>query len=353
MFGKSNRPVVGLDIGSNTIKMVSLRANGEGYYVAGAAMESIASGNDSGVVSAIRKCLKTGGKNISRGSNFVFGLSGGGVKISSFSFTSLTLEEMSQAVMFEAAQVCPFDIRSSIVDYQLVSVDDKKIADADLKKKKKVVHNSITGVLAVATKDLISRHRRFADEAALKCVLMDSEALALLNCVRENQPDDEDLPIAVVNVGNSVTTVAILGSDGLPFVRDLGHSGKDIIQSLASGKGVSFESMSEEVFGGGCGACSENEVRTACNRLILDVSETFAYYASRHNDGKVNKVYICGGFGLLNDFAKNLADSIANEVCVWNPLNILRIDDGAVDSEIIDSHGPAFAVAAGLAMRQV
>ena len=116
----TNRPIVGLDIGSSAVKMVSFRSNGDGYNVTAAAMsriESVDNGKDPSkraIIAAINECLESSRGAISRGSQFVFGLSGPKkVKVSSFSFTSLTLEEVSQAVIFEAAQVCPFDTRAS------------------------------------------------------------------------------------------------------------------------------------------------------------------------------------------------------------------------------------------------
>ena len=45
----TNRPIVGLDIGSSAVKMVSFRSNGDGYNVTAAAMsriESVDNGKD-------------------------------------------------------------------------------------------------------------------------------------------------------------------------------------------------------------------------------------------------------------------------------------------------------------------
>ena len=188
MFNNAKKPVVGLDIGSTSVKMVSMSANGDGRHVTAATMSAIDSAQDENspsqksVIAAIEECLRSSRGGISRNSNFVFGLSGPKVKVSSFNFASLTLEEVANAVMLEAAQICPFDIRSSIVDYQLIETDK---SDSDGPRKKRKVYPSTTGVLAVAAKEVISEKQRLAEEGLLKCVLMDSDGLALLNCLGE------------------------------------------------------------------------------------------------------------------------------------------------------------------------
>ena len=160
MFNSITRPVVGLDVGSNTVKMVSLYKKGDGYHVTAAAMSTIESARDSespsesAIITAIEECLQSSLGNISRNSYFVAGLSGPKVKVSSFNFPSMTLDEVEKAVMFEAAQVCPFDIRTSVVDYQLIGIDE---AGGGVFRKKKKNYPNVKGVLAVAAKETISR----------------------------------------------------------------------------------------------------------------------------------------------------------------------------------------------------
>ena len=353
MFNAADKPIVGLDVGSSAVKMVSLDTNGDGCRVIAAAMSTIESFDSSeppeiAEMAAIENCFKSSQGGISRDSYFVLGLSGSKkVKISSVNFTLLTLQEVGQAVMLEAAQVCPFDIKSSVVDYQLIGTYE---ADGGgLRKREKKVHPSVKGVLAVATKEAISKRQKLAEDTLLKCVLIDSDELALLNCLEKCLPSGEKLPIAVVNVGRSLTTVAILGTDGLPFVRNLGYSGGDIIDYIAKSSNTSAEQVQQRLSEGKCSA----DIDLACKRLILDIIETLAYYLASHGGNAIERVYVCGGFSLLDDFVKSLTGGIESKVSVWNPFLQMQCDDNIVGGDLIKKCGPAFAVAAGLAMRQV
>ena len=239
MFKGASKPVVGLDIGSGSVKMVGLRRNGLGYHVTGAAISNIEpedtgpASRETATIIAIDRCMEEAGDAVSRNSYFVCGLSWPDVKISSFNFASLAAGEVEQAVRFEAAQVCSFDIRNCIVDYHLIDVDGD-----GRKLKKKQIHESVKGVLAVATREAVEVRRKLAKDASLKCVLIDSDGLALLNCLTECLGEKKPTPAAILNVGNSVSTMAILGEDGLPFIRDLSFSGRDIINNIAHGTGI-------------------------------------------------------------------------------------------------------------------
>lgn len=361
MFRTVNRPVVGLDIGSSAVKMVSLRTDGDdGYDITAVAMSAIdsvgavtAHSFSVAAITAIEDCLKSSMGGITRDSYFVFGLAGAKrVKVSSFDFTLLTLDEVAQAVMFEAVQVCPFDIRNSVVDYQLINIDDSG-ADGFGKKQKKKVHPSIKGVLAAATKEAISGRQKLAEDALLKCILIDSEGLALLNSFTESSAADEELPVAIINVGRSLTTIAILDSDGLPFIRDLEYSGSAILDHIAESCGTSAEQIQQQLFEGKGSSDFATNIDQACKKLILDVTETLTYYSSHHSGNSIERVYVCGGFSLFDDFVKVLAGGISSEVSLWNPFSGMHCDEDIAGGNLLKECGPALAVAAGLAMRHI
>lgn len=347
-------PVVGLDVDSRSVKMVGLQENGGFYHVTAAAMSSIESADDGAgpsqraVTSAIEGCLESSGGVISRDSNFVFGLSGPKVRVNSFNFPSLTMDEVANAVVFEAAQVCPFDTRDSALDYQLIGIDE----GGGFKKKHKIYPN-VKGVLAVAAKSVVSKKRALAEDALLKCVLMDSEGLALLNCLEDYLLDEEKLPAAVINVGMSLSTVAILGEDRLPFIRDLKYSGSDIIDHIGKGFGTGIDDVESKLCDGTGASEFTASIGRACSRLIRDINETLAYYSVHHSSNTVKRVYVCGSFSLMADCVKVLVEGIDEGASVWNPFSRMHYDDSTAGSELLDKCGSAFATAAGLAMRRI
>ena len=93
-------------------------------------------------------------------------------------------------------------------------------------------------------------------------------------------------------------------------------------------------------------------METACNKLITDVTETLRYYAVRNKSETIEKIYVCGGFALIDGFMDLLKTQFPAAV-LWNPFEKISYDVSAPYAEIIRKKGPVMAVAAGLAMRAV
>ena len=341
MFNFTKTEILGLDIGSSSVKAVRLRKDESGYSVAAAGITEVATSeeddNHLNIVNAIRECFKLVG---SRTIFAVCGLSGPEVAVRDFEFPSLSTSEIDGAVLFEASQVCPFNAADSAVDYHLIPNGDDKAR----------------GILVAATNSLIAGKVNLAKEASLKCTLMDVEGLALLNCFSGLAGESEKSAIAILNVGVSGTTVAIMGgSNGRPFVRDMTFAGNDIIKQIAADKDMSLGDVRSILSGESTTGQMElnDSLGKACQRLISDVSNTLRYYATQEQSTRVEKIFVCGGFALANGFVELLNSKLGIEAVLWNPFEKIPCDTGPQFKDICEKRGPALAVAAGLAMRSV
>jgi len=363
MLNFTKTEVLGLDIGSSAVKAVQLRKDNTGYTVTAAGIAEIAptassyeaNGGDEGnnhhrktnTLKAIHECFKSAG---SKTIFAVCGVSGPEVAVRDFEFPSLSTSEIEGAVLLEASQVCPFNAANSAIDYHL-------IPDGD---------NKTRGILVAATNALIKNKVQLAKEAALKCVLMDVEGLALLNCfedlankskkstARPSSPKSR----AILNVGGSGTTVAIMSGNGRPFIRDMTFAGDDIIKQIAADKGMSIEDV-KGILSGDSNRHEQTQMELrdslekSCQKLIVDVSETLRYYATQKQSMPVEKIFVCGGFALTKGFVELLNSRPGVEAVLWNPFEKMRCDTTQQLGDIINKRGPALAVAAGLAMRSV
>ncbi len=340
MLNFTKTEIVGLDVGSFAVKAVKLHKNDSRYSVAAAGVIEVAvseeDNNHLNTVNAIRECFGLVG---GRTKLAVCGLSGPEVAVRDFEFPSLSTTEIDGAVLFEASQVCPFNAAESVVDYHLIPDGDDKTR----------------GILVAATNTLIANKVNLAKEAAIKCILMDVEGLALLNCFTALAGETEMSTTAILNVGGSGATVAIIGGNGRPFVRDITFAGNDIIKQIAAGKDMSPEEVKGILSGKSKTARTElhDSFGKACKQLILDVSNTLRYYATQQQSRPVEKIFVCGGFALTNGFVELLNSRFEIEAVLWNPFEKISCDTDLQLKEICGKIGPALAVAAGLAMRSV
>jgi type IV pilus assembly protein PilM len=337
--------VLGLDIGSSAVKIVQLRKDDIGYIVTAAGIVSIASGTETNqkqqeinTVGAISECLQSSGVQTRL---VVCGVCGPEVAVRYFKFPLMPPEEVHGAVLLEAAQVCPFSIDDSAVDYQLMPDGE----------------DGICGVLVAATNRTIERKRRLAKDASLNCVLMDVDGLALLNCFGEYEKAGTNRTTAILNVGSSNTTLAIMGANALPFIRDIAYAGNTIIKEIAAEKGVSIEAVKKSLFGcenpEGPEIDLDDSLEKACQKLIVDVTETLRYYTAQEKSAIVEKIFVCDSFAQVKGFVKLLDSRLPARVVLWNPFDKIRCDTGQECRDILQKNGPAMAVAAGLAMRSI
>jgi len=350
-FGIRQSEVIGLDIGSSAVKLVRLRKNGGGYAVTAAGISSIAPAGDDvsrkrlNTVRAIHECLAVTGV---RNKLAVCGVGGPEVAVRDFRFPALPPEEVAGAVSLEAAQVCPFNMEDGAIDYELMSNNGGAVA----------------GILVAATHSLVKRKVQIVKESSLDCVLMDAEGMALLNCFSELEKPEPGQTIAILNIGSSYTTLAIMGGPpnlaGWPFMRDLTFAGDDIVKLIAAEHGMSPDAVKEILFSDSDQPQTtlHDSLEKACKKLIVDVFETSRYYKAQEKSAAFEKLFVCGGFALVKGFVELLSSQLPVKAVLWNPFEKMRCEvgrnhRGVFQRNILQKNSPAMVVACGLAMRSI
>ncbi|UCE98917.1 MAG: type IV pilus assembly protein PilM [Planctomycetota bacterium] len=346
LLNRQEIQVLGLDIGSSTIKMVELSKDRSQWSVTAAGIVDIADGTENNntskeinTISAISECLRSSG---SQTQLVVCGVSGPEVAVRCFKFPMLPRDEIEGAVMLEAAQVCPFNVTDGVVDYQVIPNGE----------------NNVRGVLVAATNKLIESKRHLAKEASLNSILMDVDGLALLNCLSEcEQTKANRTTTAILNVGSSYTNLAIIGDDSLPFIRDMTYAGNDVVKEIATANSTRPEIISRILKGhensSGVKFDIGESLAKACRKLIVDVTDTLRYYAAQEKSAAVEKVFVCGGFALVKGFVELLDNHLPTKAVLWNPFDKIRCDAGQNCRDMLQKNGPLMAVATGLAMRSI
>ncbi len=358
--------VFGLDIGSSEVKLIKMRKNGTGYAVTAAGIAPIGAGEDSknrreiNTIRAIRECLESAGIQTQLA---VCSVCGPEVAVRHFKFPPLPPEEIEGAVLLEAEQVCPFNVHDGPVDYQV-------IPDGE---------DSVTGILVATTNKLIKNKVQLAKNASLDCVLMDVDGLALLNCLSKyekghtgsagSKTPEPSTPLmartsneagrtttAILNVGGAYTTLAIMG-ENMPFIRDMAYASNDIVKHIAVENDISTERTWKILFGREDPTeppiTLGDSLEKACQKPIADVTETLRYYTAQEKSAIVEKIFVCGDFAPVKGFVELLDSRLPAKVSVWNPFDKIRTEGGRLCEDILQKNGPAMAVAAGLAMREI
>ncbi len=341
----SDSSVLGLDIGTYSVKTVQLNKTDGKHSVAKLANVKITHENDSknnnkeDTIKAIRKCFEL----VEVKMNYtVASVNGPDVIVRSFKLPPTPKDEVAAAILREAEQVSPLDMRQSIIDYQLLDDFDET--------------SEVSGLFVAANSDTVYKMNQYVSNAGLQNVLMDVNCLAVLNCFSEFSDHDENATNAILDIGSSFSNLIILPKDNQPFIRCIAHGTKEIIKHASQKQGVSKEDV-EKTLSGEISPPEmhsfESNFKIAMETLINEIKETFLYYTSHVNQCKIDRIYVCGGLVSAVGIEHLLKETLSEPIEVWNPLIKASFDQSIKNIEEKIKLGPSMATAMGLAMRAV
>jgi type IV pilus assembly protein PilM len=345
MFGGAKlKPMVGLDIGSSSIKAVELRGSKQGYELVSFDLEPVA--QDTVVDGAImdaplvaagicsifeRQKIKT--KNVATS------VSGHSVIVKRVTLPLMTEEELFDRIQTEAAQHIPFDIADVNLSYQLLESMD---AQMDV-------------LLVAVKKDKILNHTNVLAQAGKTSTVVDIDAFALQNCFEVNYDPDPGQTLALLNVGASVMNINIVRG-GVPlFTRDVSVGGNQYTDALQKELDLSYEDAERLKKGEAIAGVAEEQrttiLRSVSDILILEIQKTFDFFRATASGENIQRIYVAGGSARVPGLVDLLREEFAMPVEEMYPFRKIVINPGRHNEEQIREFAPRLAIAVGLALR--
>src|SRR4030081_143572 len=249
MFGMGSKTIVGLDVGSSSIKAVELRRTRTGIEVAHLGLEPIAPDIvvdsmivDSGTVSSAISKLFT--DNAIKAKAVATAVSGHSVIVKKISLPSMSDQELAETIQKEAAQHIPFDLADVNLDYQILSEDASS------------PHMDV--LLVAVKKDKILNYTNVLSMAGKTPAIVDIDALALQNCYEFNYEPAPTQVVALLNLGASVMNINIVKGTTPLFPRDVSVGGHQYTDSLQKELDLSFDDAESLKLGRKVGTVSED-----------------------------------------------------------------------------------------------
>ena len=355
LFSTGRNDIVGLDIGSSSVKMVQLLKEDKGYRAAAVGRINIKENSEYNqcikqynTIKAIRQCHKS---TRTKTAQTIAGVSGPEVAVKGFDFPALPEEEIEQAVKLEAIQVCPFEIQHSTIDYHIMS------SPAESRDQNEILlpEDRISGLMVAVSNKVLQSRRQLIKDANLKCILVDVDSLALINCFTEQQSYISGQTMAILNIGHSYTNLIILSEGKLPFIRDLPYAAVDIVEQMADEYNLPHQTIIENLYDPQNANNPDNTIQdkleNTAQKLINEIDKTLRYFVHQEKVKPVENIFACGGFSLVAGFMDILNKRLPGDTSLWNPFDKITYDSNTTGRDIIDDYGPALAVACGLAMR--
>ena len=348
MWGKK-KDVIGLDIGSSSIKMVELREDRSGYKLQNLAIsplpsEAIVDGalmDSATIIETIRDVIaasKTKSKDV------VTSVSGHSVIVKKISLPIMTEAELEESIQWEAERYIPFDINDVNIDFQICGATQENTEVMDV-------------VLVAAKKDMINDYVSVIMESGLNPVIIDLDSFALDNMLAINYEIGDGETVAVANVGANVTNIDIIRNNTSAFTRDIFRGGNQMTEEIQRQLHVDHEEAEKIKVGTKIDLTSQpviqSVLKTASESLAVEVGNSFEFFQSTNTYEKISRLYLSGGGSKIKDFDIVLQQQIGIPVEVVNPFKRIDYSGKDFDLEYLREIGPIMAVGVGLASRKV
>lgn len=253
-------------------------------------------------------------------------------------------KDVAGAVKLEARKILPLPIEEMILDWRVLENEVDKT---------KIPTRASQVLLTAAPKELVKKYLDIFKGAGLNLVSLETETFAL---VRSLVGIDKSA-IVIINMGAMSTSISII-ENGVPFLsRSLNIGGLTITNELSTSLGIDFNEAEQLKYDVGmsteAGSNMSKIVEKAFALLLNEIKYCVNIYQSQGSGRakRVEKIILTGGGSTMPNFVDYLGQALNMRAYIGNPWVRVIYPEGL--KPILDQIGPRFAVAIGLATREI
>ncbi|WP_408956422.1 type IV pilus assembly protein PilM [Natroniella sp. ANB-PHB2] len=332
--GLLNKEVIGLDIGSNMIKIVSADLDGEEIVLKNLAVvptppDAVEEGKllDLEALSAkIDGLLSTNGFEPT---HVVAAISGEELISRMVEIPAMPKEELPEAVKWEAQEQLPMSLENVILDYEIINRKE---------------NGSYELMLVAVDRDIIDNYLELFERLDLKALAIEIEPLALIRAIEHLYSGQT---LAIIDMGASTTDVSICSQGQLLFTRTISVGGDNITEEVADNHELELAEAEEY-------KCNNNlfegELGLIIRNLTTTIYRSLDYFQVKFKGYNIEQVILTGGGSRLIGFDQHLSEEFGIEVTKLELLDSLRVE---TENNMELAAQQLLGVSVGLALRGV
>lgn len=347
---KQSPSVLGVDVGSSSLKVVQLRKKGQSAVLetygelalgpyAGAEVGQATNLSADKIAETLRDLLREA--NVTA--------TDAGISIP-FSRSLLTLVELPRAksdeeqrtmIELEARKYIPVPVTEVQLDWFIVP--EPLPEGAALPPKVKVL------IVAVHN-DQLSLLQSVVLGAKLNASFYEIEIFSTVRSV----VDEPVKPVLVIDIGASATKVYVVEHGVVAYSHNIPRGGQDVTRTIASAHGYAIgkaEALKKEHgFEDGEGIYDRQTIELVFSRLFEEAKRVVTQYETAQNK-QISAVVLTGGGGVTKHLGEYAKTFFTVDVKVADPFS--KAEAPAFMRPVLQEIGPEFAVAFGLALRKL
>ncbi len=347
LFRAAPPPLIGVDIGTSSVKLLQLAASGSSYRVEAFAVESLPEGAVSEgsitepeqVAEAVKRAIKRGEF---KAKTCAMAVTGSAVITKVINLPAeLSEEDIEGQIEVEAGQYIPYPREEVSLDFEVLGPSPR---NADL----------LEILLAASKTEHVDTRREVAELAGLSVKVIDVESYAVANAfdlVRKRAGIDDSETIGVLNVGSTVSTMIVLRGNRTVYSREHGFGGHQLVEECMRRYGMDSEQAAFLQRGEEPPAGFEDEVLEPFRQnVIQQISRALQFYSSSSDYSSISTLFMTGGGASIPGLAEAVGNEVGMSCEVADPLKDLRLSP-RINARSLEQARPALTTACGLALR--
>jgi len=345
MLFNRQKPMVGLDIGSSSVKLVQVERIGSearltDFGIAELLPEAIVDGEIMDrqlVVETIQNLFESKRIKIR---NVASAVSGRAVIVKKIQMDRMTPEDAREAINWEAEQHVPYDINEVCLDFQILD------GNSDPK------HMEV--LLVAAKREMLVSYADLIREAGLSPLVLDVDAFAVQNVLSLNYDFAPEEVVAMVDIGSEISNINIV-KNGIPlYTQDLSVGGTNFVDAVQKTFNLSQAEAEAAVRGEEqAGFDLDQAVRATAEELAMGIERSILYLQTSGETEQLSRILLTGGGVRIPGLAQFLSERHQAPVEVADPLRRVQFDPSLFGDKRPEEVAPSLTVGLGLALRKV
>ncbi|HCF1884370.1 TPA: type IV pilus assembly protein PilM [Pseudomonas aeruginosa] len=342
LIKKKANTLLGIDISSTSVKLLELSRSGGRYKVEAYAVEPLPPNavveknivELEGVGQALSRVLVKAKTNLK---SAVVAVAGSAVITKTIEMEAgLSEDELENQLKIEADQYIPYPLEEVAIDFEVQGLSARNPEHVDV-------------LLAACRKENVEVREAALALAGLTAKVVDVEAYALLSS--QLGADTDQLTVAVVDIGATMTTLSVLHNGRTIYTREQLFGGRQLTEEIQRRYGLSVEEAGLAKKQGGLPDDYDSEVlRPFKDAVVQQVSRSLQFFFAAGQFNDVDYIVLAGGTASIQDLDRLIQQKIGTPTLVANPFADMALN-GKVNAGALASDAPALMIACGLALR--
>lgn len=347
LFGKKTDPVIGLDIGSTSVRLLQLSSHGSGYRIEHFGVEPLGEGvvvdkvvqDIEAISNAVSRAVRASG---TRAKYCAIAVSGSAVFTKTISLPSdLAESDIESQVQVEANQYVPYPLDEVSLDFEVLGPSPRNADSMDI-------------LLAASKSENVESRQDAIDAAGLKAKVVDVEAFAIANAfelIRKRDGVNRSDAVGFFDIGYDTTTLLVIKSGRVIYTRDHPFGGHQLLEETMRRYEMTVEQAAFFERNEDAPKDFEEEVLEPFQlNIVHQISRALQFFASSNEYSNISTIYLSGGVAALKGLAPMVQQELGMTTRVADPITGMDIAPNVAVSAL-KRNSTNLMIATGLALR--